>query len=98
LPVASGERTFRTSASRETRATTSLTAASNDGVPVVAVRLWIRTFSPAGRLKPACRILSMRPDSPGPAVFGFGVFVPTMPPIPKATTTRASQPNVAVFQ
>ena len=40
----------------------------------------------------------MRPDSPGPAVFGSGLFVPTMPPIPKATTTRASQPKVAVFQ
>jgi hypothetical protein len=25
-------------------------------------------------------------------------FMPTMPPIPKATTTKASQPNVAVFQ
>ena len=40
----------------------------------------------------------MRPDSPGPAVFGSIVFVPTAPPIPNATRTRASQPNVAVFQ
>ena len=40
----------------------------------------------------------MRPDSPGPAVFGSMVFVPTAPPIPKATTTSASHPNVAVFQ
>ena len=40
----------------------------------------------------------MRPDSPGPAVFGSMVFVPKTPPIPKATTTSASQPNVAVFQ
>ena len=98
LPGASGERTFRTSASRETRATTSFTAASKAGVPAVAVRLWTSTFSAAGRLNPSCRILSIRPDSPGPEVFGFGFFVPTAPPIPKATTTRASQPNVAVFQ
>jgi hypothetical protein len=88
----------RTSGWREIRATTSFTAASNAGVPAVAVRLWIRTFSAAGRLKPSCRIRSIRPDSPGPVVFGLGVFVPTMPPIPKATTTMASQPNVAVFQ
>ena len=40
----------------------------------------------------------MRPDSPGPGVFGSMFFVPTMPPSPKATTTKASQPNVAVFQ
>ena len=45
-----------------------------------------RTLSPAGCLKPASRILSMRPDSPGPAVFGSMVFVPTMPPSPKATS------------
>src|SRR6478735_4929384 len=89
---------FRTSASRETRATTSFTAASNSGVPAVAVVLWTRTFSAAGRLKPSCRIRSTRPDSPGPAVFGSGFLVPTMLPMPKATTTRASQPNVAVFQ
>ncbi len=39
----------------------------------------------------------MRPDSRGPAVFGSIVFVPAMPRA-KATTTNASQPNVAVFQ
>jgi len=49
-------------------------------------------------LKPASRILSIRPDSPGPAVFGSIVFVPMAPPSPKATITTASQPNVAVFQ
>ena len=40
----------------------------------------------------------MRPDSPGPGVLASMVFMPTMPPSPKATTTMASQPNVAVFQ
>ena len=40
----------------------------------------------------------MRPDSPGPGSFGSTLFVPTMPPSAKATTTKASQPNVAVFQ
>src|SRR5262245_22922779 len=98
FPGASGERTFRTSAWCETPATTSLTAASNAGVPAVALVLWIRTFSEAGLVKSLCRIRSIRPDSPGPVVFGFGFFTPTMPPMPKATTTRASQPNVAVFQ
>ena len=40
----------------------------------------------------------MRPDWPGPDVFGSASFVPTEPPMAKATTTKASQPNVAVFQ
>jgi hypothetical protein len=62
------------------------------------VRLWISTFSAAGRLKSECRIRSIRPDSPGPDVFGLGFLMPTTPPIPKATTTTASQPKVAVFQ
>ena len=39
----------------------------------------------------------MRPDSPGPAEFVM-VFVPTRPPSPKATRTKASHPKVAVFQ
>ena len=49
-------------------------------------RLWIRTLSPAGCLKPASRILSMRPDSPGPGVFGSTCFVPTMLPRANATS------------
>ena len=40
----------------------------------------------------------MRPDSPGPGAFVSIVFVPTMPPSAKATMTKMSQPNVAVFQ
>ena len=40
----------------------------------------------------------MRPDSPGPGASASMVFMPTMPPIPNETTTKASQPNVAVFQ
>ena len=40
----------------------------------------------------------MRPDWPGPVVFGSASFVPTTPPMAKATTTKASQPNVAAFQ
>ena len=63
-----------------------------------ASSLWIRTLSPAGCLKPASRILSARPDSPGPAVLGSMVLVPTAPPIAKAAMTRPSQPKVAVFQ
>src|SRR5262249_949529 len=61
-------------------------------------RLWIRTFSAAGLLKPASRILSTRPDSPGPVVEASISFEPAMPPSAKATTTKASQPKVAVFQ
>ena len=80
------------------RAAASFTTASNAGVPARTVALWMNTLSAARGLKPASRILSIRPDSPGPDVFGLGLFVPTMPPMPKATTTRASQPNVAVFQ
>jgi hypothetical protein len=62
IRIAGGQRTLRTSASPETRATTSFTAASNAGVPAVVVRLCIKTFSAAGRLKPSCRIRSIRPD------------------------------------
>ncbi len=40
----------------------------------------------------------MRPDWPGPDVFGSTFFVPIWPAIAKVTTTRASQANVAVFQ
>ena len=84
---------------RETRATTSATAALKAGSPARCVRLWIRMFSPAGCLNPASRMRSIRPDSPGPSLeVGSMVFVPTMPPSAKATTTKASQPNVAVFQ
>ena len=61
-------------------------------------RLWTRTFSAAGCLNPASRMRSIRPDWPGPEVFVSMFFVPTMPPRPKATTTRKSQPKVAVFQ
>jgi hypothetical protein len=49
-------------------------------------------------LNPSSRILSIRPDSPGPDLFGSRVFVPTAPPIANAAITSASQPNVAVFQ
>ena len=40
----------------------------------------------------------MRPDSPGPALFGSACFVPTWLPTANASTTSASQPKVAVFQ
>ena len=40
----------------------------------------------------------MRPDCPGPCAFGSGFLIPTMLLSAKATTTKASQPNVAVFQ
>ena len=97
-PAILGACTFRTTATFDRRATTSLTAAANAGVPACSERFWIRTLSPAGCLKPASRILSIRPDSPGPLAFGSICFVPTWPPMPKATTTSASQPKVAVFQ
>ena len=40
----------------------------------------------------------MRPDSPGPGLVVSMLVVPAMPPSMNATTTKASQPNVAVFQ
>ena len=84
-------------ACRRGRATTSSIAASNAAVPAQA-SLWMRTLSPAGCLKPASRILSMRPDSPGPDVLWSMFCRPTTLPIATATTTKASQPKVAVFQ
>jgi hypothetical protein len=93
-----GERTFSTSACFETRATTSSIAAVKAGSLGRSERLWIRTLSPAGCLKPASRIRSARPDSPGPAVTGSMLFVVTRLPIANATTTKASHPNAAVFQ
>ena len=97
--ASSGERTFWTSVDLRDRARRRpRSRPSKAGSPAASERLWIRTLSPAGCLKPASRILSMRPDSPGPAVFGSMLFVPTMPPSAKATRTKASQPKVAVFQ
>jgi hypothetical protein len=93
-----GGLTFCTAATFEIRPTTSATAASNAGVPAFAEALWTSTLSSAGSLNPESRTRSIRPDSPGPAVFGSMFLTPTWPPIPKATTTSASQPNVAVFQ
>src|SRR5580765_8532676 len=97
-PAIFGAWTLRTTATFDRRATTSSIAAAKAGVPVCSERFWIRTLSPAGCLKPASRILSIRPDSPGPLAFGSICFVPIWPPRAKATTTRASQPKVAVFQ
>ena len=87
-----------TAATRETRATTSVTAAVKAGVPAPAERLRIRTLSSAGCLKPSSRIRSMRPDSPGPGALGSTLLTPIAVPRPKATITKASQPKVAVFQ
>ena len=89
--------TFWTASSLERRETTSATAALKAGSFVSRVVLWTRTLSSAGRLKPASRIRSIRPDSPGPGAFGSIDFVPAMPSA-KATTTNASHPKVAVFQ
>ena len=94
----SGERTFWTTSSFEILATTSSTAAVKAGSPAESEELWTSTLSAAGRLKPASRTRSIRPDSPGPAVFGSIVFVPARPPRAKATRTNANHPNVAVFQ
>ncbi len=78
--------------------TTSWIAAAKAGSFARSERLWIRTFSVAGCLKPSFRILSIRPDWPGPVVFGSMFFTPTMLLSANATTTNPSQPNVAVFQ
>jgi hypothetical protein len=40
----------------------------------------------------------MRPDSPGPGALASMRSVPTMPPSAMESTTKPSQPNVAVFQ
>ena len=81
-----------TAATRETRATTSVTAASKAGVPARAERLRIRTLSSAGCLKPSSRILSMRPDSPGPGALGSALLTPIAVPRPKRRSrTRASR-------
>ena len=98
LPASYGDPTFWTSSSFEILATTSATPALKAGSVADSERLWTRTLSSAGFLKPASRILSIRPDSPGPGLFGSIDFVPARPPSPKATITNASQPKVAVFQ
>ena len=98
LPASYGDPTFWTSSSFEILATTSATPALKAGSVADSDRLWTRTLSSAGFLKPASRILSIRPDSPGPGLFGSIDFMPARPPSPKATITNASQPKVAVFQ
>ena len=40
----------------------------------------------------------MRPDWPGPCAFGSGFLIPATLLSANATTTKPSQPKVAVFQ
>src|SRR5215210_3311803 len=98
LPGSSGERTFCTTFTLERPATTSATALLKAGSLARSVELSTRTLSLAGCWKPASRIRSIRPDSPGPGSFGSIVVVPTAPPRAKATKTKAIHPKVAVFQ
>ena len=64
----------------------------------VSVSLWMSTLSPAGCTNSSWRSLSMRPDSPTPEVAGSILVVPLRMPAAKATTTKASQPKIAVLR
>ncbi len=97
FPEIAPRRTCCATVSFETAPITSSITAAKATSPTRAERLSIRTLSCAGCLKPASRILSMRPDWPVPALASM-FLVPTRPPSPKATTTKASQPKVAFFQ
>ena len=63
-----------------------------------AERLWIRTLSSRGLLEAGVEDLVHAARLARARRVGSMFFMPTRPPSPKATTTKASQPKVAVFQ
>ncbi len=93
-----GDLTFATSSSFETPTTTACTAALNSGSLVVSESLWTSTSSPAGCLKSLYRIVSARPDSPGPDVSATIVFIGETMLIANSTTANASQPKIAFLR
>src|SRR5215210_1876910 len=98
FPASYGDSTFATAWSFETPVMTSWTAALNAGSLVVSERLWISTSSPPGCLKSSYRIVSARPDSPGPAVWKTIVFIGEAMLVVNRTIAKASQPKIAFFR
>ncbi len=93
-----GDLTSATASSVETPAITACTAALKAGSSVVSESLWIRTSSPAGCLKFSYRIVSARPDSPGPDVSKTIFFIGEVMLIANRTTANPSQPKIAFFR
>jgi hypothetical protein len=97
----SGERRFLTACWLESVCSTDEIAAVKRGSPNVSLRsrLWTRTLSVAGCLKPASpRIFSARAVSPEPVSESESTLRPAADPRAIATTITASVPNVASFQ
>ncbi len=94
----SGDWTSVTTSTAETLVITSSTAAVNAGSLTVSVSLWMSTLSPAGCTNSSWRSLSIRPDSPTPEVACSILVVPLTMPRAKATTTKPSQPKIAVLR
>ena len=98
FPGAYGDLTFATASSFDTPAITASTVALKAASLVVSARLWISTSSPAGCLKSSYRIVSARPDSPGPDVSKTIVFIGEVMLIANSTITNASQPKIAFLR
>ena len=78
---------------------TDFTTALNAGDPAFSCGFWIRMLSPAGCLKSSYRMVSARPDSPGPDVSKTMVcWVMATLLIAKITITNASQPKIAFLR
>src|SRR5918995_3358075 len=98
FPGSYGDFTFATASSSETPVMTAWTAALKAGSLAVSERLWIRTSSPAGCLKSSYRIVSARPDSPGPDVSKTIFFIGETRLIANKATAKASQPKIAFLR
>ena len=98
LSASRGDSTFAIALSEETPATTARTVLWKAGSEAVSVRLWIRTASPAGCLKSSYRILSIRPDSPGPEVSKTICFIGETMLTANRAIESASQPKIAFLR
>ena len=81
-----------------TSSTTSWMTAWNSGESASNSSLWTRTVSSAGCSKSSYRILSARPDSPGPEVSNTIDFIGTTMLNAKSVTITPSHPRIAILR
>ena len=93
-----GEVTSRTSSVRDSRAVASSIVAVNSGSSTSSVLLWIRRCSVFGLRPASYSVCSARPASPENWSAPWIWFLPTALPTTTATTTKASQPKIAVLR
>src|SRR4051812_8326455 len=82
----------------ESRLFTSPSAALKRGLDASMDRLCTSTLSEASAGNARAAVLSARPDSPLPPSESAMFFIPAALPIARATSTKASQPQIAVLR